>query len=304
MAEWSRRHYLMCRPAYFTVSYEINPWMDTTVPVDVPRAIEQWEYLRDVYRDLGHTVDEIDPEPGLPDMVFAANGATVVDGLVYSAKFRHPERAAEAPVYLKWFADRGYVTYEADRVNEGEGDLLLAGERVLAGFGFRTERAAHDEARALWKRELVSLELADPRYYHLDTALTVLNGADGTGAAEIAYLPRAFSPASQEILSDLFPDAVLADDEDAAVLGLNAVSDGRHVVHSPKVVRLAGQLAERGYETISVDTSELLRAGGGAKCCTLAVRGRGARAGDTTTGLADRALPGASASAAAPGAAA
>lgn len=273
------RDYLMCRPTYFTVSYEINPWMDRRTPVDTALAVAQWERLRDTFRDLGHTVETIDPVPGLPDMVYAANGATVVDGLVYSARFAHPERGPEGPAYLKWFADHGYVTHLAEHVNEGEGDLLLAGDVVLAGTGFRTERAAHAEAAALWGREVVTLELVDPRFYHLDTALTVLRGNEGTHpaltgppAVDVAYLPAAFSPAAQEELRERYPDALLATEEDAAVLGLNAVSDGTHVVHSPRAGRLAAALRERGYETVAVDTSELLRGGGGAKCCTLEIR--------------------------------
>lgn len=284
------RHYLMCRPTYFTVSYEINPWMDRRTPVDTPLAVAQWERLRDTYRDLGHAVETIEPVPGLPDMVYAANGATVVDGLVYSARFTHPERGPEGPAYLKWFADHGYVTHLAEHVNEGEGDLLVAGDVVLAGTGFRTDRAAHAEAAALWGREVVTLELVDPRFYHLDTALTVLRGGSGTtpGATrpdddahpcltgpppvDVAYYPPAFSPAAQEVLRERYPDALLATEEDAVVLGLNAVSDGVHVVHAPRAERLAAALRERGYETVAVDTSELLRGGGGAKCCTLEIR--------------------------------
>ncbi|MBM7821098.1 N-dimethylarginine dimethylaminohydrolase [Cellulosimicrobium cellulans] len=284
------RHYLMCRPTYFTVSYEINPWMDRRTPVDTPLAVAQWERLRDTYRDLGHAVETIDPVPGLPDMVYAANGATVVDGLVYSARFAHPERGPEGPAYLKWFADHGYVTHLAEHVNEGEGDLLVAGDVVLAGTGFRTERAAHAEAAALWGREVVTLELVDPRFYHLDTALTVLRGGSGSAPGaqvpdgdahpgltgpppvDVVYYPPAFSPAAQEVLRERYPDALLATEEDAVVLGLNAVSDGAHVVHAPRAEGLAAALRERGYETIAVDTSELLRGGGGAKCCTLEIR--------------------------------
>src|SRR6185369_17844973 len=104
------KRYLMCRPTYFAVDYVINPWMDPTVPVSAERAVEQWTNLRDTYRRLGHTVDEIDPIPGLPDMVFAANGATVIDGIAYGAQFRHPERAPEAPYYLDWLAGAGFET--------------------------------------------------------------------------------------------------------------------------------------------------------------------------------------------------
>ena len=64
-------------------------------------------------------------------------------------------------------------------VNEGEGDLLVAGppdDRVLlAGTGFRTDPRAHAEAAAVLGCPVLPLELVDPRFYHLDTALAVLD---------------------------------------------------------------------------------------------------------------------------------
>jgi N-dimethylarginine dimethylaminohydrolase len=261
------RRYLMCTPTYFAVDYAINPWMDPTAPVDVERAVAQWTTLADTYRSLGHTVDLIDPIPGLPDMVFAANGATVIDGRVLGAQFRYPERTDEGPAYLNWFAERGFATEEAKSVNEGEGDLLLTGRYVLAGTGFRTDLSAHAQAQELFGRPVITLQLVDPRFYHLDTALTVLGGPAG-----IAYLPDAFSAGSQKVLRQLFPDAVLADAADAEVLGLNAVSDGRRVVLPVQAEGFTGQLRARGYEPIGVDLPELRKAGGGPKCCTLEVR--------------------------------
>jgi N-dimethylarginine dimethylaminohydrolase len=262
------RRYLMCPPTYFAVDYAINPWMDPTTPVDVELAVAQWTALYRTYQELGHTVEVIEPVPGLPDMVFAANGATVVDGTVLGAQFRYPERAAEAPAYLNWFARRGYQTHEAKYVNEGEGDLLLTSRYLLAGTGFRTEHGAHAEAQEVFGRPVLTLQLVDPRFYHLDTALTVLGGP-----AEVAYLPDAFSPGSQRVLRRIFPDAVLASEADAAVLGLNAVSDGERVVLPAQAVGLIEELSRRGYRPVGVDLSELRKAGGGPKCCTLEVRG-------------------------------
>ena len=267
----SARHYLMCEPEHYTVSYEINPWMDVTRYTDRDLAVAQWRVLRDTYRGLGHTVETIDPVEGLPDMVYAANGATVVDGVVYSAKFRYAERAAEGPAYQKWFADRGYVTHTAAATNEGEGDLLVVGDLILAGTGFRTERAAHSEAQELFGRPVITLDLVDPRFYHLDTALAVL--ASDPGAPQIAYFPPAFSAGSRAVLERLFPDAIVATERDATALGLNAVSDGLNVVVAPGAVDLVAALRAHNYHPIPVDTSELLKGGGGAKCCTLEVRG-------------------------------
>lgn len=260
------RHYLMCPPTYFTVEYAINPWMQPGIDVDRHRALAQWDALRRTYLDLGHRVDLLTPMPGLPDMVYAANGATVVDGTVLAARFRHPQRAGEAVAHATWFRGAAARVVEPEFVNEGEGDLLVVGDLILAGHGFRTDPRAHAEAARVFGREVVSLELVDPRYYHLDTAVAVLD------ATTIAWLPEAFRPASRALLQELFPDAVVADATDAAVLGLNAVSDGRHVVLPIQAPRLAAAVAERGFVPVPVDLSELLKGGGGPKCCTLEVR--------------------------------
>ncbi|RZU50005.1 N-dimethylarginine dimethylaminohydrolase [Krasilnikovia cinnamomea] len=263
----TRRRYLMCRPTHFAVTYRINPWMDPSAPYDNALAVSQWENLRQTFLDLGHTVDLIDPLPGLPDMVFAANGATVVDGKVLAVQFRDAERADEGPAYAAWFAANGFEVHESKYTNEGEGDILLAGDVLLAGTGFRTSHAAHAQTQEVFGRPVITLQLVDPAYYHLDTALCVLDKDN------VAYLPSAFSAGSQAVLRQLFPNAVIATDEDAAVLGLNAVSDGRTVVLPVQATALNAALRERGYETVGVDVSELRKAGGGPKCCTLEVRG-------------------------------
>jgi N-dimethylarginine dimethylaminohydrolase len=261
------RRYLMCRPEHFEVSYAINPWMDVTAAVDRDLAVRQWETLRQTYLALGHDVHLIDPAPGLPDMVFAANGGLVVGSRAMGARFTHPERLAEGPAYYEWLAGAGLLEVaEPLAVNEGEGDFLVVGDLILAGTGFRTDPRAHDEVQEFFGRPVVSLQLVDPRFYHLDTALAVLDDDD------VAYFPEAFSPGSRSVLRRLFPDAVLATEADAVVLGLNAVSDGRHVVLPTAARDLADQLRVRGYDPVGVDLSELLKAGGGVKCCTLEIR--------------------------------
>ncbi len=263
----TRRHYLMCPPTFFDVSYRINPWMHPGSGVSQSRAMQQWTTLRQAFVDAGHVVDVIEPVEGLPDMVFSANGGLVIGGRAVAARFRFQERAAEPLAYERWFADAGLRSLgPTSAVNEGEGDLLVVGDLVLAGTGFRTHLEAHAEISSLLARPVVSLDLVDDRYYHLDTALAVL--ADD----EVAYFPEAFSRRSQALLLDLFPTAILATAGDAAAFGLNAVSDGRRVFLPAGATEFERQLVDRGFETHPVDVSELLKAGGGVKCCTLEIR--------------------------------
>ncbi|MGV0808316.1 dimethylargininase [Mycolicibacterium setense] len=257
------RRYAMTAPEYFTVEYAINPWMDTSTRVDTALALDQWDTLRRVYADLGHTVELVPPRHGLPDMVYAANGGFLVGDTAVVARFAYPQRAGEADAYAEWMAAAGFRPVRTEHVNEGQGDLLLVGSIVLAGYGFRTDRRAHDEIAAITGLEVTSLELIDPRFYHLDTALAVLD--DST----IAYYPQAFSDDARKRLTELFSSAIEVSSADAYVLGLNVVSDGRNVVMPAAATGFACQLRRAGFEPIGVDLSELLKGGGSVKCCTL-----------------------------------
>jgi len=261
------RRYLMCPPEHFAVSYAINPWMDPDKPTDSGLAMRQWAELRQAYLDLGHDVRTIEPVAGLPDMVFAANGGTVIGDKVLGARFLYPQRAREADAYLDWFRDSGYPDVRIpDHVNEGEGDILFTGRTLMAGYGFRSDQGAAAELARVFGWPVVSLRLVDPRFYHLDTALCVLDPDTAM------YYPAAFDDAGRAAIADQFAELIEAKDEDAEVLGLNAVSDGWHVVLPAQARGLAAQLRERGFAPVAVDLSELLKGGGGPKCCTLELR--------------------------------
>lgn len=264
----SPRRYLMCRPTHFDVTYEINAWMDARVEVDAELAMRQWEQLRAAYLQLGHTVEVIEGEPGLPDMVFAANAGTVINGVAVAARFLREQRQGEEKPYTEWFRRHVDRVVVPEFVNEGEGDYLWTGTVLLAASGFRTDPRAHAELAAGLGVEVVPLELTSPYFYHLDTALTIL------GQDRIAYLPEAFSEASQAELRRRYPDAVIATLEDARWFGLNATSDGRNVVVAAQAETLHRDLAAAGYTPVPVDVSEFRKAGGGIKCCTLEIRDR------------------------------
>ena len=261
----------MSPPEHFAVEYAINPWMDTTAPVDTELAVKQWEGLRETLMRLGHEVHVLPPEIGLPDMVYAANGAFSVDGVVYGARYKYPQRMAEAVAHKRFYTDRGWKFVTPSETNEGEGDFAylpaaFGGGLILAGYGFRTEVSAHSEAQETLGRPVVSLRLVDPRFYHLDVALAALDDTN------IAYFPGAFSESTQAVLRQLFPAAVVAGEEDALAFGLNLVSDGQNVVMSGEAAGLATKLRQAGYTPVPVELTELKKGGGSVKCCVAELR--------------------------------
>ena len=268
----TKRTVLMCRPDYYTVSYRINPWMHPEDPTSTQTALDQWKTLYNTYIGLGFDVKLIDPIEGLPDMVYAANGGFVLDNIAYGASFTYPQRQPEGPAYMNWFRENGYEVHEPENINEGEGDILLVGDVILAGTGFRTNPESHREIARVFGREVITLELVNPNFYHLDTAIAVLDPVPVNGHSNIAYLPSAFNERGLAVLRERYPDAVIVTEEDAAILGLNSYSDGHNVVIASRAKDFERQLRDRGYNPIGVDLSELLLAGGGVKCCTLELR--------------------------------
>ena len=258
---------LMCKPTFFEVAYEINEWMHVDDPVDVELAREQWKLLHDTYEDLGFDIKLVEPVRGLPDLVFTANGGLVIDGQVFLPRFKFPERQGETPVFEAWFRANGYKDiYMPEHDNEGEGDTLYNGEKIFAGYGFRSDLGSHPELEKFFGKEVVSLKLIDPRFYHLDTAMAPIT------PDTVMYFPGAFDEESQAKIEANFTNRIIASEEDAAGFGLNAVSDGKNVVVSAAANGLISELEKRDFNVVGRDMTEFRKAGGAVKCCTLELR--------------------------------
>lgn len=259
---------LMCAPTYFDIEYEINPWMSTDNQVNTKRAGEQWQKLYKTYTEtLGWDVQLIDPIKKLPDMVFTANGALVIDGKVALPRFKYPQRQPETEYFRAWFEAAGYQDILLPQHNfEGEGDALVWNDIIFGGFGFRSDKASHQELSEFFGKKVIDIELVDPRFYHLDTCLTIVS------SDTIALWPKAFSPDTLTLLHELVSHVIEASDEDALVYGLNAMSDGHSIVVPETAKGLIRIYQEHGMTVYPTPITEFQKSGGGVKCLTLELR--------------------------------
>lgn len=259
---------LMCAPGHFTVDYEINPWMaGRRGSVDRSGAQAQWSALHAQLRELAQ-VALIEPQPGLPDMVFTANAGLVLGRRAVPSRFRHGERAGEAPHFTRWFAGHGFEVSTLEVAFEGAGDALLdrAEPWLWLGHGYRTDARAAPALQAILPDvELVPLRLADPRFYHLDTCLCPLPGG------HLLYHPPAFDADANAVIRARVPAArrIEVAAGDAAAFACNAVAIGDVVVLHRAGDALRRRLAGCGYETRATPLDEFIKAGGAAKCLTL-----------------------------------
>jgi N-dimethylarginine dimethylaminohydrolase len=275
----SEPRFLMCRPSHFAVTYAINPWMNPHTWACAGRALgaaawREWAGLHQTLCDLGAAIELVPPVPDLPDLVFTANAAVVLDRTALLARFRHPERRREEPYFAAAFrALQATGILDAVRtlpqplVLEGAGDCVFDEARNLfwMGYGPRSDAAARDAVEEIFGVEVVTLELADPRFYHLDTALCVMP------RGELVYFPGAFTTAGRAAIRELVDaaDRIEITAEDACRLSANAVVlDGTAVLPGCST-HLRQTLEQRGYCVRETPLSAFLRGGGAAFCLTL-----------------------------------
>jgi len=258
----------MCAPDYFGIEYEINPWMSLKRQADRRLARAEWETLhRFLTAELKLDVQLIRQVSGLPDMVFTANAGLARGKTFIASNFRNKERSGEASHYEAWFQEKGYTVYHLppSYYFEGEGDVLFSDdENAFAGYLIRSDVTAHAAVAERLGVRIVSLELVNPRFYHLDTCFCPLN------ADSVVYYPGAFDAYALEVIKANFSDRIEVTEREAEQFVCNAIVIENHYIQAQggqETLRPA--LEKRGYHIHEFDMSEFIKAGGATKCLVL-----------------------------------
>jgi N-dimethylarginine dimethylaminohydrolase len=258
---------LMCPPDQYAIRYVINPWMKLSRPSDPVRADRQWKHLFDILTGLNCEIHLIKPVKGLPDMVFTANAGLPVNNRVFLSRFRHKEREAEAIHFKQWFEKQGLhvIDMPLGIFFEGAGDALFAGNTLYAAHRFRSDIRAHALIAETLGVQVLSLELAKKRFYHLDTCFAPIS------SKSVLYYPPAFDRYGQKVIEENIPDPISVPRNEANRFVCNAIVIGQDIVihyRCPETVKL---LTDRGFRIHETNLSEFIKAGGSAKCLTLQI---------------------------------
>jgi ornithine--oxo-acid transaminase len=268
----------MCPPEHYQIDQALNPWMSSGRAGSVNRisrdlAFAQWKGMHNVLRSVAD-VRLLHPEPGCPDMVFLSHGALVHHGVAAVSSFNPPQRRAESTYLRRWLASQGFLLWETPRETpfEGEGDVVFsdAGNALWAAHGVRTCRAAHRHIADAWHIPVTSLHLIDPRFYHLDTCFTPLDG-DSANSGYLLYYPGAFDGPSLEAINHAYPEhkRIAVSELDATRMACCALNLGRTVFTGEISPELATRLFDAGFDVVQLELSEFIKGGGGAKSLAL-----------------------------------
>jgi arginine dihydrolase len=277
---------LMCPPDYYGIEYEINPWMSRLRGAAREQARAQWQSLYDLLTGLGVRLEKMPAQDGLPDLVFTANAGLIYGTRFFSSRFRHEVRARETPHFDDWFARHGFTVEHLPEgiYFEGAGDALFCGESLFAGYRTRSDVRGHQFLAMALGIHVLPLELVNSRFYHLDTCFCPL------APGEAIYFPGAFDDYGRKVIETHVPRLLPVEEDEAFRFACNAVVVGKTVVTNAGCEKLAADLREWGYNPVSVELDEFLKAGGSAKCLTLRLDGEEAAAWAQGTELA--AIPG------------
>lgn len=260
---------LMCPPDHFGVAYVINPWMEGQYArTDAIQSRRQWLELKAMLEQRAD-ICLLGARPGLPDLVFTANAGLPKGNKVVISRFRSPERRGEEPVFREWFTAKGYqiVDPPKDIFFEGAGDALYDETRDLywVGHGFRSDKDIAPFLEHVLATRAVSLNLVDPRFYHLDTCLAPLPGG------YLMYFPAAFDAASRKAIEAIVCEErrICVTEADAEAFCCNAVALDDTVLMNAASAALQDRLRQAGLTPVTTPLTQFMKAGGAAKCLTL-----------------------------------
>jgi len=263
----ARKDILLCPPRYLELTYEINPWMKKTTPFSRERALEQWEALVAAYRkvDAPGRIELVPPVEGLTELCFFGDSVFLCEGKALFGHFRHKEREPERAAVKEFLLARSFRGFEVPEgvVFEGAGETMLWNDKILFGFGKRSDEVVRHFLRQTFKKDVVDIEMEDASFYHLDTALFPVH------EELLAYYPGSFGPIDTATIESFDCEKIKVSEKEARAFACNSIVWGGVVFMPTGAPVLRKELERRGLGTVEVDVSEFLKFGGGIKCLTL-----------------------------------
>jgi len=273
---------LLCSPEFFDIIDVKNAHMEGQEGMlNKEIALKQWNDLKNIYEKLKseNIIDDvlvIDGAEDCEDMVFCANQTLPWiknngHKMVVLSKMRHASRQREVPYFKDFFAKHGYEILELNkaRMFEGMGDTIPhPGKKLFyGGYGHRTDLAAYEEISGILNVPIVTIELPNENFYHLDTCFVPLS------EDSVMLCKEAFTAEGLEEISKLFKNIFYIPEVEAIeTFCLNA----HVIINSGKGVRVAiiqsgskvakEVLLKNNYRIFETETGEFMKSGGSVFC--------------------------------------
>jgi N-dimethylarginine dimethylaminohydrolase len=270
------RKVVMCPPTHFEIVEPTNymQWVYWSDGLPRPNPLvmaQQHQRLVQILREEGVEVELLPPLPSLPFQHATRDVGAVIGDTIVLANLRERTRRLEAEVTAPVLASYKLRLVRPERGFVEGGDVVVDNGRLFVGIGARTDDWGAEFLHETFGRdhEVVPLRF-DPHYTHLDTVLGVL----GRGRA-LVY-EAAFDDASLRRIREAYPHLITLTEEEQKNGGANVL-----FLNPEKVISIAengsvnAQLAQAGFEVVTLPYSEVIKSGGSVRCDTLPVEREG-----------------------------
>lgn len=283
---------------YFDDGQAINPFMDSSIKIDLDAAAKEHAAIKQALEGAGVTVRQVTPPASCQDGVYTANWALVRGNKAVMSRLPNARKGEEAyAAQVLRDVGKEVIDLPEHLVRwSGQGDALPCGNFLFAGSAYRSDPAAQQFVAETLGYELIQLQTVpfrslfgyhngrfgwpatnkasgwhDSFYYDIDLALSVLKFPEGDQKGLIAWCPAAFTRKSQAILRafDSVDKIEVSEAEAKQAFACNLVSTGTHVIMNAGATNFAQALRERGLEPVLLSNPELGKGGGSIRCTTL-----------------------------------
>lgn len=260
------RELLMCRPDFFRIEYQINPYMDLLKQPDHEKLIAEYESIVNAHRTAGRTVHFVEAVDGHPDMTYTANQALVRGKKAVLANLPK-ERAGEVPFVKSWLVANDYEVVECPYLFSGQGDALPTGTgAVIKGRGWRSDPKSDDFIAEFLGYRVISVQTIGPEWYDDDLTIGVLR--PGLLAVCLDALDK---PSQKRLLNNSELEVIPVSLEEAKNAACNLVSDGTTVILPEGAPNLSSKLEAAGLKVVEKSVKQLWTGGGAVRCTSLAL---------------------------------
>ncbi len=266
---WGHR-YLVCPPSHFGVLYEINPWMHKEIRVDVDLAHRQWHDMVANLKAAGAETGRwsrwpgcpISSSPPTPGWWTGADSSSAGSATRSAAVRRSTTPNGSRPTAPR-FSRSGPNRTSASK---GRATRLPFGRSLLAGYRFRSDFKAHSLLAEMLSIPVLSVELVDARFYHLDLTFCPLD------CRHAIVNPHAWDRYGRAVVERLVPEPLVLELDEALSFCANSVVIGRNIVMPACPPRVGRILEGWGFNVCVSPVTEFMKAGGGVRCLTLGAR--------------------------------
>jgi dimethylargininase len=225
--------------------------------IDITKAVREHAAYEQCLRDLGLTVISLPPEPDLPDSMFVEDPAVVVSEVAVLTRMGAESRRKESGTLAAVLARFRPLRYLREPATLEGGDVLRVGSTVYVGLSGRTNLAGVEQLGAEMRPFGYTIRPVLVRgCLHLKSACTSLGG-------ETLLVNREWvDPAA-------FKGLRIVDVPPEEPRAANVLAIGETVLLPAAFPATAATLESLGWNVISLDISELMKAEAGLTCSSI-----------------------------------